>query len=177
MAEVTPDEPRVSGRKVLLAGLYTLIAAFFAWQFQARYHDNSNALTVLVTAFSILAGFLIAVMAIVGNERALRGRNWRQDTFYLVQVRRELKRHAALFYLYLTILAMAFLASLNLAWPRTIQVGVEGVLLFLACLAMLLSFSLPGQLTRRHIKDLEAVIRARQDEEIRQSTQVEPKDR
>ena len=96
-----PNEPEVSRRKVLLAVLYSLIAAFFAWQFQEKYHNNSNALTVLVTVFSILAGFLIAVMAIVGNERALRGKNWRQDTFYLVQIRRDLKRHAALFYLYL----------------------------------------------------------------------------
>ncbi|MFV3329898.1 hypothetical protein ACNFIA_03065 [Pseudomonas sp. NY15437] len=168
MAEITTFEPKVSWRKILLFGLYTLIAAFFAWQFQAKYHNNSNALTVLVTVFSILAGFLIAVMAIVGNERALRGRNWRQDTFYLIQIRRDLKRHAALFYLYLAILALAFLASLNLAWPDPVQIGVEGFLLFLACLAMLLSFALPGQLTRRHITDLEAIIKTRQEEELKQ---------
>jgi uncharacterized membrane protein len=169
MAEMIPNEPEVSRRKVLLAVLYSLIAAFFAWQFQEKYHNNSNALTVLVTVFSILAGFLIAVMAIVGNERALRGKNWRQDTFYLVQIRRDLKRHAALFYLYLAILALAFLASLNLSWHSYIQIGIECFLLFLACLAMLFSFSLPGQLTKRHIKDLETVIRARQEVEIRQS--------
>jgi peptidoglycan/LPS O-acetylase OafA/YrhL len=175
MAKVTPEEPKVSRRKVLLAVFYALIAAFFSWQFQEQYHNNSNALTVLVTVFSILAGFLIAVMAIVGNERALRGRNWRQDTFYLVQIRRDLKRHAALFYLYLAILALAFLASLNLGWPNNFQIGVECFLLFLACVAMLFSFSLPGQLTKRHIKDLEMVIRTRQEEEIRQSKQTDPR--
>lgn len=141
------------------------ISVFFAWQFQPKYHDNSNALSVLVTVFSILAGFLVAVMAIVGSERALKGRNWRQDTFYLLHVKQDLQRHSALFYLYLLVLALSFLASLNLGWPALIQVSVEGVLLFLACLAMLLSFSLPGQLTRRHVSDLEAAIKSRRDKE------------
>lgn len=164
---MTTLEPRLSWRRVVFFGLYIVVATFFACQFQAKYHNNDNALTVLVTVFSILAGFLIAVMAIVGNERALRGRDWRQDTFYLIQIRRDLRRHAVLFYLYLLILALAFLASLGLPWPDPIQVGVEGFLLFLACMAMLLSFALPRQLTRRHIADLESIIKARQDEQIK----------
>jgi uncharacterized membrane protein len=84
----------------------------------------------------------------------------------LTQIKRDLYKHAILFYLYLAILALAFLASLNLGWPRFLQVCVECFLLFLACLAMLMSFSLPGQLTRRHITDLEAIIKARRDGEI-----------
>lgn len=166
MAEVRQIESKVSWRKVLYFALCVLVAGFFAWLFQPKYHDNSNSLTVLVTVFSILAGFLVAIMAIVGNDRALRGRNWRQDTFYLLDIRRSLKRHAMLFYLYLMILALAFLASLNLGWYSYIQVGVECFLLFLACLAMLLSFSLPGQLTRHHIEDLERVIKERREQEI-----------
>lgn len=166
MAEIRQLEAKVSKRKLLVFGACMLAAGVFAWHFQPKYHDNSNALTVLVTMFSILAGFLVAVMAIVGNDRALRGRNWRQDTFYLMQIKRDLRKHAILFYLYLTILALAFLASLNLGWPALLQIGLECFLLFLACMAMLGSFSLPGQLTRRHITDLEAIIKARRDAEI-----------
>lgn len=161
------EQARISWRKVAYFGASILAAGFFAWQFQPRYHGNSNALTVLVTVFSILAGFLVAVMAIVGSERALRGGNWRQDTYYLIQIRRDLRRHAALFYLYLLILALAFLASLELRWPYSVQTGLEIFLLFLTCLAMLISFSLPGQLTRRHLSDLEKIIRDRQNQEIK----------
>lgn len=163
---MNPSEAKISWGKVLAFGVSVLAAGFFAWKFQSKYHGNANALTVLVTVFSILAGFLVAVMAIVGSDRALRGRTWKQDTFYLVQVKRELRRHAVLFYLYLLILALAFLASLDLAWPCIVQTSVEYFLLFLACLAMLLSFALPGQLTRRHISDLETVIKARREQEI-----------
>lgn len=165
MAEIKPTAPKTSWRKVIFFALSLLVAGVFAWKFQPRYHDNSNALTVLVTVFSILAGFLVAVMAIVSNDRALRGKNWRQDTFYLLQIRRDLRKHAALFYLYLAILALVFLASLNLGWPCIVQDGLEVFLLFLSCLAMLWSFSLPGQLMRQHLSDLEKIIKDRRDQE------------
>lgn len=156
---------KLSWRKIAYVFMCIAISIFFSWQFQPNYHDNSNALSVLVTVFSILAGFLVAVMAIVGSERALKGRNWRQDTFYLAQVKQDLQKHSALFYLYLLVLVLSFLATLKLGWPEVVQTGVECVLLFLACLAMLLSFSLPGQLTRRHVSDLETTIKARREKE------------
>ncbi|WP_312360251.1 hypothetical protein [Stutzerimonas balearica] len=166
MEEVKGDERKLSWRKIAYVIGCIVVSAFFAWHFQPRYHNNSNALSVLVTVFSILAGFLVAVMAIVGSERALKGRNWRQDTFYLLQVREELRKHSALFYLYLIVLAFSFLAALGLGWPRKVQIGVEMALLFLASLAMLLSFSLPSQLTKRHVNDLESAIRARREKEV-----------
>lgn len=157
---------KLSWRKIAYVAGCLAVSVFFGWHFQPRYHGNSNALSVLVTVFSILAGFLVAVMAIVGSERSLKGRNWRQDTFYLLQVRHELRKHSALFYLYLIVLAFSFLAALGLGWPKAVQVGVEITLLFLASLAMLLSFSLPSQLTKRHVSDLEAAIKARREKEI-----------
>lgn len=166
MEKVNIPAGKISWRKVAYIVICIIVSVFFAWQFQPKYHDNSNALSVLVTVFSILAGFLVAVMAIVGSERALKGRHWRQDTFYLLHVKQDLQKHSALFYLYLLVLALSFLASLNLGWPEIVQIGVESVLLFLACLAMLISFSLPGQLTRRHISDLESAIKARRDKEL-----------
>lgn len=165
MEKVNTPARKTSWRKVAYIVTCIVVSVFFAWQFQPKYHNNSNALSVLVTVFSILAGFLVAVMAIVGSERALKGRNWRQDTFYLLQVKQDLQKHAALFYLYLFVLALSFLASLKPGWPSLIQTSVECVLLFLACLAMLLSFSLPGQLTRRHVSDLESAIKARREKE------------
>jgi len=167
MEKVTGLEGKVSWRKVLWFMVALSISAFFAWQFQPKYHANSNAMSVLVTMFSILAGFLVAVMAIVGSERALRGSNWRQDTYYLVQIRRDLKLHAVLFYLYLLVLSLAFLASLDLSWLAFVQVYMERFLLFLACFAMLMSFFLPGQLIHRNITDLEFIIKSRRDEEIK----------
>ena len=175
MEAVNAPSRKTSWQKVTYIVTCIVASVFFAWQFQPKYHDNSNALSVLVTVFSILAGFLVAVMAIVGSERALKGRNWRQDTFYLLHVKQDLQKHSALFYLYLLVLALSFLAALDLGWPKLVQTGVEGILLFLACLAMLLSFSLPGQLTRRHVSDLESAIKSRRDREAgKPSGDVDP---
>ncbi|MBL0845111.1 hypothetical protein [Pseudomonas mediterranea] len=168
---------KLSWRKVIYFFMCVVISIFFAWKFQPNYHENSNALSVLVTVFSILAGFLVAVMAIVGSERALKGRNWRQDTFYLIKVKQDLQRHAALFYLYLQVLALSFLATLKFEWPEIVQISIETVLLFLACLAMLLSFSLPGQLTRRHLSDLEFAIKMRRDKDADGGARKSPSER
>jgi uncharacterized membrane protein HdeD (DUF308 family) len=73
MAQVKQVEAKVSKRKLLVFGACVILAGIFAWHFQPKYHDNSNALTVLVTVFSILAGFLVAVMAIVARAQLATG--------------------------------------------------------------------------------------------------------
>lgn len=165
MAAINGNEGKLSKRKLLAAAFGLPVAFFFAWEFQPKYHGNDDAMTVLVTVFSVLAGFLVAVMAIVANDRALKGRTWRQDTFYLKQVKKELIRHQFLFYLYLWVLALAFLAELELSLPYSMQLWLERIMLFFGCMAMVFSFSLPGQLTRRHISDLEKIIKDKQDQE------------
>lgn len=165
MATVNVKKRRVSWRKVLAALLGTPLGIFIAFNFQPKYHGNDDAMTVLVTVFSVLAGFLVAVMAIVANDNALKGRTWRQDVFYLQEIKKELFRHKILFYLYLWVLAFAFLAALNLPWPKCVQVWLEVLMLFVAFFAMLFSFFLPGQLTRRYITHLEEVIKEKRKSE------------
>lgn len=177
MEKLNSSHGKLSWQKITYVVICIATSVFFAWQFQPKYHGNSNALSVLVTVFSILAGFLVAVMAIVGSERALKGNNWRQDTFYLTRVKQDLQKHSALFYLYLLVLALSFLAALDLGWANPIQAGLEGILLFLACLAMMLSFSLPGQLTKRHVSALETAIKARRERETGNANDApKPKD-
>lgn len=153
--------------KVLAFILSVEISVVFACHLQPHYHDNSNALTVLATIFSILAGFIVAVLAMVSDERALRGANWRQDAVYLELIKRDLGRHRAIFYLYLIVLSLAFLCAINVPLPATVQIWGERVLLFLAFFAMLRSFSLPGIISRRQLEHLEKLIKDRQDRETR----------
>ena len=146
---------------VRYVALSTMLSVPSAYVFQPRYHDNSDAATILATVLSILAGFLIAVMAIVSDERALRGKNWRQDTFYMGEVRRQLVRHRMMFYLYLGVLVLIFIGSLKLEWWNWCQVWCERSMLFLAMMALLLSFRLPGELTTRQMDLLQNLIAAR----------------
>lgn len=160
-----PKAPPIDTVKALIACGVILGSAASAWLFQPRYHANADALASLVSIFSVLAGFLAAIIALVANDRALKGRTWREDTYYLEQVRRELSKHQFLFYLYLATLAMAFVCQLGSSTDWPFQAWIERLLLFLATLAMMMSFSLPVRLTKRQMEDLEKVISERRQKQ------------
>lgn len=157
----------VSPRKIVTIIVTGIVAAVFAWAFQPSYHGNANAIMLVATAFSVLAGFLITVLAITADERSLRGANWRQDVVYFELIKRDLRRHRNMFYLYLSVLLLAFMGSLDVTWPSACQVGLERLLLFVAAFALLWSFRLPGYLMRRHMTLLESRIKERRNKETR----------
>jgi len=106
-------EQKISGRKIAAIIVTVIVAAVFAWAFQPSYHDNSNAIMLVATAFSVLAGFLITVLAITADERSLRGANWRQDVVYFQLIKRDLRRHRNMFYLYLTLRYFCWRSSVH----------------------------------------------------------------
>lgn len=152
--------------RIRIAVLSVVLACLLAPILQPRFHENEAALSVLVTTFSILAGFLIAVMAIVANDRALRGRNWRQDTADLVAIRQQLIRHQVLFVFYLCILGLAFVVAIKPQWNPALVRWLDYVLIAMSITALILSFRLPGQLTKQHLAQLEKTIRDRKRHEV-----------
>ncbi|GEK71590.1 MULTISPECIES: hypothetical protein [Halomonas] len=165
MATMSVDRPRISQQKIIIALASVALAGVASWFLQPWYHNSENAVIVLVTVFSILAGFLAAVMAIVANDRVLRGRNWRQDTYYLRLIRNELLRHKLTFYIYLMVLVLAFLTTLDSSWPSLAQQVTEHALLFFTTLGIVHSFQLPEVLSRKHVSAMEHQIRRRREKE------------
>lgn len=155
-------------RFVALAAVLSIVCAPC---FQPVYSASEDAPTVLATILSVLAGFLIAVMAIVADDRSLRGKTWKQDTYYLKSIRLQLKRHKFMFHLYLVVLVLIFICSMGLHWPSGVQLWAERVMLGLATFALLLSFALPSELTGRQLANLVSQINERRDRE----TGLEPK--
>ncbi len=132
------------------------VATLFAWLAQPGYHDNPNAMQIVATVFSVLAGFLVNVMVMSSDERALRGSNIRQDMVYLELLRRDLRRHRNMFVLCLVVLMCAFTASLTKTPqhsepPEYWRLWAERAVIFFGTLALLWSFRLPGYLMRRHL--------------------------
>lgn len=162
---MTTGQPRISRKKVAFELASWMLAGVASWLLQPWYHRSEDAVSVLVTVFSILAGFLAAVMAIVANDRVLRGRNWRQDTYYLRLIRNELRRHKLTFYIYLMVLVLAFLTTLSSSWPALAQRIVEHALIFFTTLGIVHSFQLPEILSRKHISAMEHQIRRRREQE------------
>lgn len=137
--------------------LAAILSALVAWRFQPLVRGNVDALNTIVTVFSILAGFLIAVITIVGDGAAIARGNWRRDEAALLSIRRRLTRHKLMFQVYLLVLALVFSIQLFGGGERALP-WCEYVLLFLATFAFLGSLALPGQLFHERVKKLEAGI-------------------
>jgi len=59
---------------MLLAGV--AISAFIGVRFQPMISNNSDAVNTVVTIFSILAGFLIAVITFIAEPTLKQAKNW-----------------------------------------------------------------------------------------------------
>jgi hypothetical protein len=131
---------------------------------QPAYHGKSDAMTALVTVFTVLSGFMLAVIALAADGRNLRRRDWKQDTYFLREIRDRLARYRIMFHLYLVVPALAILAHIEPAWGKGVQSIAEGLVLFLAIFALLWSFRIPGEITSAYVKQLQQAIKDHRDE-------------
>ena len=80
---------------------------------QPLIHGNSNATGIIVTVFSVLAGFLVGIIALIGEPSAVASRNsWRFTELNRQGVSQRLARNRWMFLLYLLTLTLIFVASL-----------------------------------------------------------------
>lgn len=115
---------------------------------QSWIHNNDRAVNVIVVAFSILAGFLVAIMTIVGDPTLFVRRSWRVHEHARDAIYRQLMRQRWLFMLYLTTLSAIFVQSLiPVKWGEASK-WIERIYLGLAIAAFVISFRLPGTLMR-----------------------------
>ncbi len=138
--------------------LYSGLGAFYG---QPYIHGNSEATNIIVTVFSILAGFLVAVITIIGDPSALPSGSWRLARLSSDQVYIRLTRHKLLFLVYLLTLLLIFLNSLIKGEFPAFELWTERIYLFLAIAAFTLSFQLPSALMDLHTERIEHEITAR----------------
>jgi archaellum biogenesis protein FlaJ (TadC family) len=145
----------------IIYGVVSVAAGIAAGTFgHALIDDNSDATTVIVTVFSILAGFLIALMTLLGDQSVLPG-SWRIAESQRKLLEAKLIRQKWLFYIYLLTLVLIFIATLMRPhWPLATD-WLERFYFGLATTAFLLSFRLPATLMEVQMDRVDAVIGAR----------------
>jgi hypothetical protein len=125
---------------------------------QPLIHGNSDAVNVIVTVFSILSGFLVAVITIIGDPSVAASRDrWRFSELHRDNVRRRLTRNKWLFVLYLVTVSLVFLAALVKNIP-SIVLWVERAYLCLAVLAFCQSYKLPWALANIQMRRYDDII-------------------
>ncbi len=116
---------------------------------------NEKAMDVIVTLFSILAGFIIAIMSLL-NTDALRPGGWRRVGSDTVLVKRRLDRQQQLFWLYLTTLTFILVARLIPEAQADFSNELQRVAFGFAASALVLSYALPVVLRGVQVERLEA---------------------
>lgn len=142
--------------------VFALSLGFFVgWFGQPLIHGNKEALNVIVTVYSIFAGFLVAVMAIMGDPGLMLPGSWRIASIQRKEIRRRLHRQIFVFHLYLVTLGLIFASFLlKDKFPNEV-VWLEKIYLGLAVTGFVLSLRLPSALMGIQEDRFEAVIQAR----------------
>jgi hypothetical protein len=134
------------------------VAAYYGQPFM---HGNSDAITIMITVFTVFAGFLIAIMTLIGDPSFIPGDSWRS-----IEVRREdildrLISHSILFGFYFLAIGLLFAGVLVEKAPdatvsEQTKAWIERAYLFFGVSAFVLSFALPVTLIRFHMTRLSA---------------------
>src|SRR5690606_22272375 len=125
-------------------------------------------LNVLVTVFTVLAGFLIAIIAVLCDPLSLSPGSWRKAENQRDMVERKLIRHMWLFGFYLVIIGLIFLITLLRAAenvPNSIRTAVDFIFLWFGVAGFLFSLTLPKTLMDIQRDRVNAEIERRRREE------------
>lgn len=149
MTTYLSDRDRIDKSKLLYGIASILVSCLVGYFGQPYIHANKDATDVISSTFAMLAGFLMTALTFVVEPKpgatVWRGDEARKFNFY-----NRLTRYKWLFVLYLLVLGLIFSASLfskindHPTLMRYIEMGIMGF----ACLAFLLSLSLPSQLMK-----------------------------
>jgi len=141
---------------------YNIIAAELGWivacHGQPLIHGNEQAVNVIVTVYSILAGFLVAIIAIVGDPLLVPSGSWRIAEGNRHKTIQRLTRHKYLFYIYLLSLGFVFASALFKNCHPSVTVWLERIFLFLSIFAFAMSLCLPSALMKMQQERCDSII-------------------
>jgi hypothetical protein len=87
----------------------SLVAAYYG---QPLVRENAEAITTIVTVMTVFAGFLVAIMAILGDPAMTPKGSWRIAENRHKKIERLVIQHTYLFYTYLVSIGVLFVAVL-----------------------------------------------------------------
>ena len=132
------------------------VSAAVGYWFQPLVANNKDAVNTVVTIFSILAGFLIAVITLIAEPTLEQSKNWQELQLMKKTVQRKLFRQKLLFFFYLVTLGVALGTFLVPDAQADLRRWLETVFLGLATFVFFASFDLPGSLMKIQMDRYEA---------------------
>nr|WP_319491843.1 hypothetical protein [uncultured Desulfobacter sp.] len=154
-------DTKIDKNKIKYAIAVVLYSGIGAYYGQPLIHDNTSAINIIVTVFSVLAGFLVAVITLIGDPASLPSGSWRRAELGSRVLYTRLTRHKLLFLLYLSTLFLIFISVLVKGKYPMLEIWIERIFMFFAISAFALSFQLPQALMNLHKERIENEIESR----------------
>jgi hypothetical protein len=141
------------------------VASYFGQPFLT---ENADATVILITTFTVFAGFLIAIIAIIGDPVMIREGSWRTAEAGRSKMEARLIWHAWLFVIYLVTIGLMFVGVIvskafehqHGAW----NLWIERAYLFFGATSFLFTFALPTMLMQMQRERYDAEIARRRNE-------------
>jgi hypothetical protein len=152
---------KLDHEKIKIAIAIALWSAIGSYVSRPLIHNNQEAINIIVTVFSVLAGFLIAVITLVGDPKSLPSGGWQKAQLGSELTSNRLVRHKWLFTVYLISLVLIFLSMLLKNRFLMVQIIIEYTYLFFSFTAFILSFRLPSSLMQLQEERIEQEIEER----------------
>lgn len=120
---------------------------------------STDVTLIIVTIFTVFAGFLIAIITIIGDPSLIPEGSWRTPEGGRARMVQRLNLHIALFIFYLITIALLFVGVVMdkaLADGNFWRVWIERAYLFFGITSFLLTFGLPVHLIELQTKRYDA---------------------
>jgi hypothetical protein len=141
-----------------------VVGGVTAYYVQPYVGRDSDVVVIIITIFSVFAGFLIATIAIIGDPRMIHEGSWRIAEAAREKMQQRLSWHISLLFIYLITIGLLFVGViLEKALPKgsIIKLYVERGYLFFGTTSFLLTFALPLALRRMQQEMYDAEIERR----------------
>lgn len=125
------------------------VGAIGAYFTQPYVSKNSDLILIIITVVTVFAGFLIAIITIIGDPFLIPEGSWRTPEGGRARMVQRLNLHVALFVLYLITVALLFVGVVldkALSDHSLWKIWIERSYLFFGITSFLLTFGLPVHL-------------------------------
>jgi len=141
-----------------------VIAGVAALYGEPLVKNNTDAITILTTVFTVFAGFLVAIITVLGDPSMVPDGTWRAAETRREKIESQLILHVWLFLAYLVAIALLFAGIVIRTAPGVpdfVKIWIDRGYLFLGVLSFLLTFGLAKSMLALQMARFDAEITKR----------------
>lgn len=155
----------IDAQKVCTFFVIVVLSCVISYFTQPYIHGNEKAIDLIINVFSILAGFLVAIMTLFSDFTIDNETNWREISHQEKNIRVRATKNKSLFYCYLLVLIFVFLSILleksKVEWHKVIVMCAEYIYITFSCIALGYSLFLPSKIYHLQKEKIDLALKER----------------